>query len=114
MRITAGRLYLALSWLSLTGFAGRLYVVFGGETRYLTTGWEMYPQGRRSAWPFWSLLAGEIPALVVFAIPGTAAWVFGRLARKAGDRRGRIPAWIGVSLSAAFVLFAVLAVLPAF
>jgi hypothetical protein len=59
--------------------------------------------------PVWVMLASTIPALVVFAIPGIGAWWFGRRAVREGDRRGHVPAWIGLAVALAFVAMNVLA-----
>ena len=101
MSITRGRVYLALSWLSLIVLALDFLVDLGRPV-VMATGWVL-PNSPRS-FINWTMLAFNVPALVASVVPGVAAWVFGRLARRAGERRGSIPAWIGAASVAICVL----------
>jgi hypothetical protein len=100
-----------LAWVSLVGFVfSFLAAFFVGEG---LASWFGYPVGTDVAPPAWVAVAATVPALVVFAIPGILAWFFGRRARRAGDQRGLLPAWIGVAVAAAFALLnGVAAVVP--
>ncbi len=60
--------------------------------------------------PVWVIVASAVPALVVFALPGAAAWIFGRRARREGRRSGMVPAWTGVTVAALFTVTNVAAV----
>jgi|BarGraNGADG00312_2_1021985.scaffolds.fasta_scaffold40440_2 hypothetical protein len=108
---TIGRRYLTLAWLSLIGFVVSFFVVFGvgGSIVYVTV-WE--PINSKSISPTWIMLVSDIPALVAFAVPGIAAWIFGRRAQRAGDQRGAVPAWIGLTVSVGFALLGAAAALP--
>ena len=110
MRTTTGRRYLALAWLSLVVFVVLVAWTYGQGTSYEWTGWT---SGPANMWSIaWTMLAREIPGLVAVAAPGVAAWIFGRLAVRAGDRRGAVPAWIGLTVAVGITLLNVLAVLP--
>jgi hypothetical protein len=50
----------------------------------------------------WENLGAAVPALVVFAIPGALAVLFGRRAVRLGRPDGRAPAIVGVVLALAF------------
>ena len=108
---TADRRDVMLAWLSLAGFFLSFFAAFGvGEGLSSLFGYDV---GTEVTPPVWVMVASTVPALVVFAIPGIAAWVFGRRARRVGDRRGLLPAWIGVTIAAAFALLnGVAAVVP--
>ena len=110
MRAVAGRRYLALAWLSLVCYVVFAVWGYGQRTVYETTGWVSGPY---NPWALvWTMLVREIPGLVALAAPGIAAWIFGHLARRAGDRRGLVPAWIGLTLSTGAILLSIVSVLP--
>lgn len=96
------------SWVSLLGFLLSFPAAFGvGEGLSSLFGYDVGVADK--APPVWVMFASTVPALIVFAIPGVLAWFFGRRAVRAGDRRGNIPAWIGVAIALLFVLINVLA-----
>ena len=108
---TAGRRYLVLAWLSLVVFVVLVAWANRQPTVFVTTWWV---SGSRTPWVFtWTTLVRETPTLVAFAAPGVAAWILGRVAVKAGERRGAVPAWIGLTVLVGVILLSVLAVLPA-
>jgi hypothetical protein len=95
------------SWVSLIGYPLSFFAAFGvGEGLSSMFGFEV---GSETRPPVWVMFASTIPALLVFAIPGILAWIFGRRAVRAGDRRGNIPAWIGLGIALLFVAINVLA-----
>ena len=97
------------AWLSLLGYPLSFLAAFGvGEGLASLFG---YPPGQDARPPVWVMLAAVVPALVVFAVPGILAWVFGRRAVAAGDRRGNVPALIGVAIAVGFGLLNALAAL---
>jgi hypothetical protein len=110
-RSPASRRDLSIAWLCLAGFLVSFPAAFGvGEGLSSLFGYDV---GTQIAPPVWVAVASTVPALIVFAVPGILAWVFGRRARREGDRRGSVPAWIGVSIASAFALTnALAAVVP--
>ncbi|HET7724575.1 MAG TPA: hypothetical protein VFK68_08045 [Propionibacteriaceae bacterium] len=97
-----GRRDAAIAWLCLAGFILSFPAAFGvGEGLSSLFGYDV---GTSVMPPLWVILASTVPALVVFALPGIAAWIFGRRARREGQRRGMVPAWIGVTIAGLFTL----------
>ena len=97
-----GRRDVTIAWLCLIGFILSFPAAFGvGEGLSSLFGYDVGTSVRP---PVWVMVASTVPALVVFALPGVAAWVFGRRARREGQRRGMLPAWIGATIAALFVL----------
>lgn len=97
-----GRRDMTIAWLCLIGFILSFPAAFGvGEGLASLFG---YSVGTSVTPPVWVVMASTVPALVVFALPGVAAWIFGRRAWRAGQRRGLIPAWIGVTIALLFLL----------
>ncbi|MGV8848280.1 MAG: hypothetical protein ACOH16_01920 [Propionibacteriaceae bacterium] len=106
--VGVGRRDLTRSWVSLLGYLLSFFAAFlVGEGLATLFGYDSGTAVARP--PVWVMLASTIPALVVFAIPGILAWFFGRRAVRAGDRRGNIPAWIGLVIALLFVATNVLA-----
>lgn len=95
------------SWLCLVGFVPCFFAAFAvGEGLSSAFGYDV---GTSATPPYWVMIASTVPALVVFALPGVAAWIFGRRAARRGDRRGYVPAAIGAVIAGAFVVTNVLA-----
>ena len=109
--VTIGRRDLTISWLSLIGYIVSFFAAFGvGEGLASAFGYDV---GTEVMPPAWVAIASTVPALVVFAIPGIIAWIFGRRAQRAGVRRGAVPAWIGFAIAVLFALLnALAAVVP--
>jgi len=98
---------LTWSWVSLLGYVLSFFAAFlVGEGLSSLFGYDVGTDARP---PVWVMFASTIPALIVFAIPGILAWIFGRRAVRAGDRRGNVPAWIGLVIALWFVATNVLA-----
>lgn len=53
--------------------------------------------------PWHAVVAAGLPAVLILAAPGVAAWYFGRRAIRYGDERGRTPMIVGVTVAAALV-----------
>ena len=106
--VRTGPRNLTWSWVSLIGYVLSFFAAFFvGEGLATLFGYDSGTTDVRP--PVWVMLASTIPALLVFAIPGILAWIFGRRAVRAGDRRGNIPAWIGIAIALMFVATNVLA-----
>ncbi len=103
-----GRRDATIAWLCLIGFILSFPAAFGvGEGLASLFGYEV---GTSVLPPVWVIVASTVPALVVFALPGVAAWIFGRRALREGQRNGMVPAWIGVTIAGLFTLTNVVAV----
>lgn len=101
--VEAGRRDTVVAWLSLLGFVVSFFAAFFvGEGLSSAFGYDVGSEG--PAPPVWVMLASTIPALIVFAIPGVVAWIFGRRAVRHGDQRGNVPAIIGLVIAGAFAL----------
>lgn len=104
--------YVKYAWLSLLGYVLSFALTFTvGESLATMFG---YPPGGAEPAPGWVIAASIIPALLVFAIPGIVAAYFGRKATRAGDRRGNVPAWLGLGIAAGFAAMnAAVLIIPA-
>lgn len=95
------------AWLSLllypVSFVGAFLV---GEGLAALLG---YPVGEDGTTPFWVVLAAAGPALLVFAVPGILAVLFGRRAMRLGKRTALAPAVVGAAIAVTFILQNVLA-----
>jgi hypothetical protein len=74
-----------------------------GEGLYAVLGYQ--PENADA--PLWVDLAVLVPTLAVVLIPCAAAVVFGSLARRSGDRRGAVPAVMGLLLGAGWLVLSV-------
>lgn len=96
-----------VAWLSLllypVSFVGAFLV---GEGLAALLG---YPVGEDGTTPFWVVLAAAGPALLVLAVPGILAVLFGRRAMRLGRRAALAPAVVGAAIAVTFILQNVLA-----
>lgn len=96
------------AWFALATFpvalAGALVV---GEGLSSLLG---YTPGDDAAAPWWVIATASVPALLIAAAPAVAAtWFAQRAAAAAKDRRGWIPAAIGLGATGLFILTNILA-----
>ena len=88
------------AWWSLVAFIPAFFLAFGvGEGLAALLG---HPPGTSGAAPIWVMVVCGVPALAVFALPGLAAWHYGRRAARGGLAFGNVPAWLGLVLAAGF------------
>ncbi len=110
-RATSPGTYVKYAWLSLLGYILSFAISFAvGEGLASALG-RRYGNDAESGYPTWVIAVSAGVALFVFAIPGFVAWFFGRRAWRAGDARGRIPAWLGLGLAFGFVAMNVAALI---
>jgi hypothetical protein len=102
MALTKGRRYLRWAWIFVAvtpiAFAAGILV---GEGLLASQGRESNDTG---SLPLGVVLRAALPALLVTLTPPALAVFFGFAARRHGDPRGAVPAWIGVAVIAGVLL----------
>ncbi len=86
------------AWWSLAGYVPALMLAFYvGEAIYAA----LVDDGAEPA--VWQVLLAAVPAWALFALPGVAAYHFGRQAVRSGRDDGRAPMVLGAGVALGFV-----------
>lgn len=102
MSLAEGQRYLRWAWvfIGVTPVALAAGILLGEG---LLT-WQGYESDASGAIPVVVVLRAAVPALLVILVPPFLAAIFGFAARRHGDPRGSVPAWIGVAVGAGVIL----------
>jgi hypothetical protein len=102
MALTEGRRYLRWAWIFVAVTPIALVAgIFVGEGLLASQG---YDSGDSGSLPIGVVLRAALPALLVILVPPVLAALFGFAARRHGDPRGAVPAWIGVAVTVGLLL----------
>jgi len=103
------RAWLTDAWVSVVLIPIFMFLSF--VAGYVVYGLLGYVDGRGST--IWADLVVLVVAVLIAAVPCTAAVVFGRRATAAGERRGKVPLVLGSLAGTAFVVLGATSVVAA-